>query len=274
MFSLGARLRQPLCASGSSGARDHGCARPCDGATYGGAGDEVGRGRPRVALQRKRTQREARGQDTFWQTACLVHWLAPGEPGAAMAFLERQRPRDATVVAHWLRQLDIAEAQTPEAERSRLTTAPGTAEEHRRLKRAASWLQELGLHRWIDTLNLGQGIAPVTGVVLQEVERRRVSAAAEAPGVHVKAKHRLQCLRRWRRRRAICLARLLPGRRLPPEACARKATASLSGIPSRSAPGGGDAPPPRAGRAAEVGGGCGAPGPKVVPSGGPKIGAT
>ena len=197
-----------------------------------------------LRLQRKRMQREARGQDAVWQTACLVHWLAPGEPGAAMAFLERHRPRDATVVLHWPRQLEIAEAQTPEAERSRLTTAPGTAAEHRRLKRAASWLQEFGLHSWIDNLNLRQGIAPVTGVVLQEVERRRVSAVAEAPGVHVKAKHRQQWLRRWRRRWGICLARLLPGQRLPPEACARKATASQSGTPSRPGPKGGDENPP------------------------------
>ena len=198
---------------------------------------EVGR---ELRLQRKRMQREARGQDTLWQTACLVHWLAPAEPSAAVAFLEKQRPRDATVLAHWPRQLEIAEAQTPEAERSRLTTAPGTAEEHRRLKRATGWLEEFGLHSWIDTLNRRQGIAPVTGVVLQEVERRRVSAAAGPLGVHVKAKHRQQWLRRWRRRWGICLARLLPGQRLPPDACARKATAALSGTPSRPAPGGGD----------------------------------
>lgn len=39
----------------------------------------------------------------------------------------------------------------------------------------------------MDTLNRRDDIAPVTGIVLHEVERRRLSALAEArPGEHVR----------------------------------------------------------------------------------------
>lgn len=81
-----------------------------------------------LRLLRKRMQRETRGQDTLWYIASVLHSLALGEPSAAMALHEKERPRDATVLAHWPRQLHIAEAETPEAETSCLTTAPETAE--------------------------------------------------------------------------------------------------------------------------------------------------
>ena len=49
MLDLRARVRQPLCSCGSSGAGAHGCVKSCDGATHGGVGDEVESDRPGVA---------------------------------------------------------------------------------------------------------------------------------------------------------------------------------------------------------------------------------
>lgn len=186
--------------------------------------DEVAR---ELRLLRRRQQGDSRIGEALWQTACLVHWLAPGEPEAAIAFLQKQRPQDTTDRVQWTQLLEAAEKSTPEEERLRLTTTPCSLKEGRRLKRAQTWLQEFGLHTWIHNLNVGKSIAPVTSVVLQELERR-VSAAPEPSRIPAKSKHRQQWLRRWRRRWGIRLARLLPGERLAPEACARKAAAALS----------------------------------------------
>lgn len=189
--------------------------------------DEVAR---QLRLLRRRKDAEARAEQRLWQTACLVRWLAPGAPEAAVAFLEKHRPEDGTERAQWARQLEVAETSTTAEERARLTTFPGSVQERRRLKRAQAWLHEFRLHNWIDDLNVRKGIAPVTAVVLEELQRR-VSAAPEPGRLPLKGKHREQWLRRWRRRWGIRLARLLPGERLPPDACVRKAPATLAGDP-------------------------------------------
>jgi len=85
--------------------------------------DEVAR---ELRLLRRRQQGDSRIGEALWQTACLVHWLAPGEPEAAIAFLQKQRPQDTTDRVQWTQLLEAAEKSMPEKERLRLTTPPGS----------------------------------------------------------------------------------------------------------------------------------------------------
>ena len=131
--------------------------------------DEV---RRQLRSLQRRQRTDSRMGEALWKTACLVHWLTPGAPEAAIAFLQKQRPQDTRDRAQWAELLEAAETCTPEAERLRCTTAPVSLEEGRRLQRAQAWLQEFGLHSWVHNLNIDKSIAPVTSVVLQELERR------------------------------------------------------------------------------------------------------
>ena len=75
---------------------------------------------------RRRQEGECRQRRALWETACLVHWLAPGEPEAAMAFLEMQHPLGPAETALWARHLQATETCTVQEERHRLTSSPAS----------------------------------------------------------------------------------------------------------------------------------------------------
>lgn len=121
----------------------------------------------------------------------------------------------------------LATEAVADGDRARRATAPANETERRQLARARKFLAEASLHDWVAGLNTTQGIAPVSGVVLRELERRRSEEGAEALVQANSRRGQLQWLRRWRGRWRVSLARLQPGDRLPPEECARKAASLI-----------------------------------------------
>lgn len=183
---------------------------------------------------RQRQRREKAVPPGIWATACLIHWLKPNAPSAALHFLQQKLPGNNRTPEEWAKKLREACERIPEVERDRLTTAPGTVCERRQLQRARTFLEEAALHDWVGNLNAEKEIAPVSALVLQEVSRHRIETSNTVAQA-AKSKHRLQWLRRWRSRWGVHLARILPADRPTPEVCLRKATTSP--VPQSQSPG-------------------------------------
>ena len=175
-----------------------------------------------VRRLRKRQRRSHSCPPGLWAAACVVMWLPDGGKEAAREFLLQSLPADRLLGQDLAAKLQAATDGTPQEERLRLTTAPGTPSERRWLRRARLWLQDAGLHDWIQNMNTGKGLAPVSSLVLQVRDKRRGEAGL-LPARSPKQKHRLQWLRRWRCRWKIRMGRVGAADRPSPEACARKA---------------------------------------------------
>jgi len=184
-----------------------------------------------LARERRRQLRRAHSAAdvtrAVWQVAEVIHWLAPPGSTAGLDFLSQQRPGAPGQRADWGRRLALATEAVADGDRARRATAPANETERRQLARARKFLAEASLHDWVAGLNTTQGIAPVSGVVLRELERRRSEEGAEALVQANSRRGQLQWLRRWRGRWRVSLARLQPGDRLPPEECARKAASLI-----------------------------------------------
>lgn len=221
----------------------------------------------RTASELRRLQRAAARQDRIppglWATACLVHWSADGGLEPALRFLVHSRPSVASQRATLATKLEDTRSGTPGPERLRQLGAPSTAAERSRLARALKWLHEDSLHSWVGALNLKRGIAPMSSVMLREMENR---VAQGAPRLTVAAarRGRLQWLRRWRGRWGIRLARIVAGDRLPVRECCRKAarlaTTRIEDFGVKVGPSAGGGPGGERGR---LGGTPGNPGPKM-----------
>ncbi len=177
------------------------------------------------AAARKRCARKmaaAQPSKDLLLAAGLVHWLS-GNMGPALRFVAARRPGGQGQAEEIEGQLSRLFHTTSPAERRRLTTAPESAAESARLRRAQKFLAEQRLHEWLEETNITKGIAPLSTVVLQRSAQGEGMSPPPALAMATSRKSKLQWLRRWRRRWGVSMARLPPGDRPPPEECQRKA---------------------------------------------------
>lgn len=222
----------------------------------------------------KRRRRSSLISPARWQTACLLQWMAGDRSEAALDFLEPSEAEAGGTRARLAERLRVATENTPPEERRRLLSEPATPGERARLRRARARLEEVGLYSWLTEVNTGKGIAPVSSLLLGEMDRLRAEPARPGPVLPQK-KSRFQWLRRWRRRWGVRLARLQAGERPTPEACWKKvAGATLGDSPRgererRAGRGGRGEAPAAAGEPAEP---AGAREGYAGPPGGPETG--
>lgn len=100
---------------------------------------------------------------------------------------------------------------------------PSTKEGKLALIAASHFVNEMKLHAWVEDVNISNGIAPRTSVVLNKSASIAPVALTTGPSAAPKGrKHQLQWLRRWRRRWGVKLASLAARDTLPSETCQRK----------------------------------------------------
>jgi hypothetical protein len=86
------------------------------------------------------------------------------------------------------------------------------------------FLAENSLHEWVQTQNLSKGIAPVTGVILQDLHKHGLQGPGRVTDEHErKYKSSLQFLRRWRKRWGVRHGTIPVGDELEPAELLAKA---------------------------------------------------
>ena len=190
-----------------------------------------------LKAERRRLKRCPSVPSLYWRAACLVHWHSNPAEQAGLMLIRRHWPQRTVEPAAIVAALDASAVGTPAAEQRRQLDAPRGAAEEAAARMARTCLDELGLHTWVEMLNIEKGVAPMTSVALGR-HALAGSAGDTAPALTTAStpKHKRQWLLRWRRRWRVLLGRVLPGERLGPGVAAAKAPANHCSLPARAPP--------------------------------------
>ena len=140
------------------------------------------------------------------RAARVIMCLPQGGQALALAYLSQKAKLEMKDKAMQQASLENWFHLTPETEKHKWCTDPPSTRGKAALKEAERFLNEWCLQMWVRKQNLEKGIAPLSGIVWSQREKRLNAAAAagllltERPA---KQKHRLQWLRRWRLRWGI-----------------------------------------------------------------------
>ena len=173
--------------------------------------------------QTRRLRRRTVLSQTIWQTTCCIFAIMHPNVVPALVFFRRKIEDAADTDAELAGRLQHWWAQNYQADTLRVVLEPVSNQGKLQKKTALSFLKDWELHEWIEKNNVDKGIAPCSAVVLREF---RVPAVESEPSASLagaaKHKHRLQWLRRFRRRWSIELGDFAAREALPPEAARRK----------------------------------------------------
>jgi hypothetical protein len=165
-------------------------------------------------------------KQSMTRAARVIMCLPHGDLELAVSYLtqraELQR-KDKTAVQASLQNWFLS---TDEAQRLRWSTHPPTTQGKAALREAEAFLEEWSLQNWVGKQNLEKGIAPLSGVVWSQREKRLNAAVAAGhlpTSRPAKQKHRLQWLRRWRLRWNIKLGTIQAREHVPAIDCQNKA---------------------------------------------------
>ena len=142
--------------------------------------------------KRKVSRQEAVPEAT-WAVARVIAVLTHPDVGPAVDFIVRRKPKFEGSRDSLERKLHSFCGGRSEEERQLMMAGPMTKKDAALRARAETFLAETRLCAWVEEQNVQKGIAPLSGVLLEQCRgrlgRRRL-----------KRKSELQWLRRWRRR--------------------------------------------------------------------------
>ena len=135
-------------------------------------------------------------------TARVLMAMRYGEPTAAMAFLQSKHIGEPTAATAWVEVAADLQACWVSADEATKNVRTLLNETNRRLHTAVQQAQpfvvEEELKSWIAGHNVGKGINPVPGVILQDAARVKGRLGGDVPRPRRGAR---QWMQRWRRRR-------------------------------------------------------------------------
>ena len=174
--------------------------------------------------EKQRTRRQF--SNTQMRVARSLICLCNGQVDHARLYLQTCEPSAQSTVEAKLHEITSWWCTTTQDELSAWTSAPACAAERHALRAAKAFLTDKQLHRFVEDANMSQGIAPVTAVLLNELQDMSLSvhAASDPSGMPRKRRSQCQWLRRWRHRWDVTRGRLAVREEVPHAEAHSKAT--------------------------------------------------
>ena len=152
---------------------------------------------------RNRRRREAYSHKIpkLVDTAAKILWCRHHKMDHLMKFLRFKTGADTKDLERWATAVSSWFTQATPEQRADMVTAVKDPSLRRAAAEVEKYCREQTLHEWVVDLNVNLGVAPATGILLSEMDKRGMASSSNKfAGQNRKYRASLQFLRRWRSR--------------------------------------------------------------------------